>query len=197
MMVDLEVTGPGKGPRIGLVLVGVQFERLGPASDDRQEVRHLLFNRSRVRPTEFPLELGATSLLGLGHRPAPAALALGEAVEVVGLLAHGDVVARRVVLAPLVALEAVERQRLSYSPSGPRLLVKQKAVPTQTGADAGNGARRDLVLAGDLAESRATHKAMEDGQEEPRFAQPVGRREGLIAEASTAGVTLVTLHPPG
>src|SRR5687768_10010596 len=175
--------------------IGVQFERLAARDDDREQVGDFLLDRARIGPAQAKLELGPSATLPGGHRAAPAALALGEAVEEVRRLAYRDVIARGVELAPLEALEAVEGQRLAQDPARAVRLMKEQAVPAEPGTHAGDRVRGHPMLPGDLAKSRAAQEAMEHRKEQLGPAQPVGRREGLIAELSTAGDAAVTLDP--
>src|SRR5215207_1188971 len=106
-------------------------------------------------------------------------------------------VAGRVILAVLEALEAVERQGLLDGSFGPRLLVEEQRMAAEPIAQPLDGVGRGLELEGDLAESRAADEAMEHRRDELGALEPVGGGEGLSAEISTASVAAPTLDAVG
>jgi hypothetical protein len=64
--------------------------------------------------------------------------------------------------------------------------MEQQAMASQSRGMRGDGRGGDLELAGDLAEGRASHQAVEDRHEQLGAFEPVADPEGLIAEAAPA-----------
>src|SRR5687767_4468919 len=109
-----------------------------------------------------------------------------------GALPGGDVKARRVVLAGLEALEAVGGEGFGDSLGAVQLVVEQ-SMAAEAAGKAGDGLRGGLELGGDLAQSRAADKAMEDRNEQLGAMEPVGGQKGRSDETSTAGDAASTL----
>jgi hypothetical protein len=68
-------------------------------------------------------------------------------------------------------------------------LVEQLAVAPQAQGVAGDGLRRGVVLAGDLAEAGALDQVMEQRQQQFGPLEPVGGAERLLGEAAPAVAT--------
>jgi hypothetical protein len=83
------------------------------------------------------------------------------------------------VLAVLEAAEAVKYEGLARSLAGTVGFEEEQAVAPQAFALALNTAVADRELAGDLAQGRTAEQALEEGPQQARLLEPVGRGEGL------------------
>jgi hypothetical protein len=99
------------------------------------------------------------------------------------------------VLAPLETHERVEGQGLRELAARAMLLVEEKTVSSKARGLARDRLGRHAMLPRDLSERAAANEPMQDGNLQVGSLEPIRRREGLVAEPSTAGVAAITLDP--
>src|SRR6185503_1385722 len=175
----------------------MEGERRGALGDDPEQGGDLALGGARVGPSPARLEPGPPPALPGTHGAAAPQLGVGEAMEVVALLADGEVELGRVVLAALEGAEAVEGEWLSELAPWPELFVEQQALAADAGREAHDGLGRDAELAGDLAEPGAADQPVRHGEQEPGLLQPVVAAEGLGGEVTPAVTALEPLNPVG
>ena len=147
-----------------------------------QELGEFLADRLRVRSAMPPLERLPAPLLAFGHAPFAAQLGIGERVQEVGAGANKDVEVAGIVLAVLEGLETIGDQGFVDGSPVAESLLEEQAVPAQPRDLAHDRGGGDRQLAGDLPETRASHRAQKDRGEQIRPFEPVGGLEGLVAE---------------
>src|SRR6185503_2720097 len=182
-----------ESPRVVLMLVGPEREVCGAGGDDRDELRDLAFDGTRVGTAVERFEPGALATLGVAHAAAAADIGVGEAVRVVAVLAGEEVEQGGVVLAPFEALKAVEVGGFVQLALGAQLLMEEQAVATEARGNAADGLRRDAELASDLTEAGAAQEPMRDRKQELGQLRPVAGAKRLFGEVTPAVTALESL----
>jgi hypothetical protein len=154
VVLDLEMRHAADRPDVGRVLIGVEKELLRLRCNEPQELGDLELDRFRVRPAEGFLQFGSALLLRPGHAALAPQFAVGEAVDVVATWFHRLVKVDWRVLTELVALDAVERDRLLNQALWPIQVMEEKRVSPRRAVW-----RR--TVSGEMPNSRAIWRAQE------------------------------------
>lgn len=159
---------------------GQQFEQRAEQFDDAQ------LDGFGIGAAEAKLEFGAAQFLVRGHGALAAQGAVGEVIDHPAVGADGEVGMEGEELGAGEGLEAVDDEGFAQGGVLEVGVLKEAAVLSEAGGEAGDGGMRGSQDAADLAQARSLGEPGGDGDEEVPEAQAAGGGEGAVGEVTAA-----------
>ena len=175
---EMPIPNPLHGSWIRLVFIGSKHDFAPRTNDSSEKFFDLLLGRFRVRSSVLLFQDRPSEPLGRPHRATSPEFDIVESVDKVRG-AHQEIDVHGPVLAVLEGTEAVQDEGLFGGLLRAHLLMKEKAVTTETVGQSPNRGMGDPGFPGNLAESGAGDEAVEHGFKEIVSAEPVVGGEGL------------------